>query len=353
MGSGLGNSEQLKIVYLEEELQQQRGMLWLLGEIMKQAVNISSFRQLMYVITDMLMGVMGVTTCYLWIKQESFPGKSYKVYFRSIELKNEFQEMNTEVLPAAIYNIKEAYTFSKEEISQSLLECINVPFSRFAVPLQDFNDESIFGMLVLEHEEPDFFTENTNAFFKTLATFISINAQNTRLLQTIAHETLIDPLTGIYNRRHLKHILDNLCMMHVNKIMTVAVIDTDNFKRINDMLGHITGDLVLKSIADTAKACVKQFGGEVVRYGGDEFVILIPEYLNEAINILESYRNAVCYISKTYNIELPVSITVGVCSFPDMVTDPYDAIKAADQALIRGKLKGKNRIIIATNEDIK
>ena len=69
MNTDLIENQEESVEYLQIELQQQRGMLWLLGEIMKAAMNITSFKQLMSVLTDMLMGVMGVTTCYLWLKR--------------------------------------------------------------------------------------------------------------------------------------------------------------------------------------------------------------------------------------------------------------------------------------------
>lgn len=337
---------QLSIEYLEVELQQQRGMLWLLGEIMKEAVNISSFKQLMAILTDMLMGVMGVTTCSLWIAHED----EYKVYFRSTELQNDFRELKVTDIPNFLRDLKGSYTFTKEEIISPLFEFVNLPSSRLAVPLQNFNDNSTFGALVLEHEEADFFTDNTIAFFETLTIFISINAQNSRLLQSVSKESQTDPLTGAYNRRHLQKALDKV--YKAKKTMTVAVIDTDNFKSVNDLLGHLKGDTVLKAIAQLAKGCTKEYGGEVVRYGGDEFVVLIPVPLQEAIHILEEFRRSVHYIQLTYDIDIPVTVTLGACSFPDMVEDPHQAVRAADNALIRGKMKGKNRIVLAIEEDI-
>ncbi len=338
------------VEYLKLELQQQRGMLWLFGEIMKAAINITSFKQLMSVLTDMLMGVMGVTTCYLWIKRDKSEIEDFKVYYRSIALKNEFREIKHMPLPVCVKNLQESYTFNEEEIKGSLLESIGVPSSRLAVPLKNFNDNSMLGALVVEHEEKNFFTTNTVAFFETLAIFISTNAQNSRLLQSVSEESITDPLTGTFNRRHLEPMLTELSNNH--KEMTVAIVDTDNFKSINDVLGHMEGDVVLKAIAQLAKGCVKEHGGEVIRYGGDEFVILIPRPLEDAIHILEEFRKDVYYIRISYELATPISVTLGVCAYPKMVSNPAEAIKAADNALIRGKVKGKNRVVMANDADI-
>lgn len=343
--------EQESIEYLQLELQQQRGMLWLLGEIMKEAMSITSFKQLMFVLTDMLMGVMGVTTCYLWLRSENSVVEDYKVYFRSIELKNEFEEIKHIEIPAVIANINDTKHFSKYQINASLLECINVPCSRLAVPLNNFNNQTIFGVLVLEHEEENFFTSNTIAFFETLTIFISTNAQNSKLMQSITDDSITDPLTGTYNRRHLEYLLEE--MHEDNKDMTVAVMDTDNFKSINDRLGHLQGDIVLKAIAQLAKGNVKEYGGKVVRYGGDEFVIIIPKPIDEAIHILEEFRKNIHYIPISYGLSMPVTVTLGACAYPAMTPTPQEAIKAADNALIRGKSMRKNRVVVAIEEDIK
>lgn len=350
MSTCLMKDKEESIEYLQLELQQQRGMLWLLGEIMKAAMNICSFKQLMSVLTDMLMGVMGVTTCYLWLKRETSAVEDYKVYFRSIELKNEFREIKHITIPASIKGMTNSHSYTKDEIKGPLIRCINTPCSRLAVPLKNFNDETIFGALVLEHEEENFFTDNTIAFFETLTVFIATNAQNSKLLQSVSADSITDPLTSTYNRRYLEHILKEVC--EENTEMTVAVVDTDNFKTINDVSGHMEGDAVLRAIAQLAKGSVKEYGGEVIRYGGDEFVILIPRALEEAIHILEEFRQAVHYIRITYELATSISVTLGVCAYPQMIDTPQGAIKAADNALIRGKAEGKNRVVLATDEDI-
>lgn len=350
MGDSEVYGDNSRLEYLEIELQQQRGMMWLFGEIMKEAVNISSFKQLMSVITDMLMGVMGVTTCYLWIARSETAKKDYKVYYRSVEQDNYFNVTTMPDIPTSLKDVKEPYTFKKEEITSSLMEGINTPCSRLAVPLKDFNNDTNFGILILEHEEEDFFTENTVAFFQTLAVYIAINAQNSRLLQTISHESLTDPLTGVYNRRHLKSTIEK--NYNAYKTLTIGIIDTDNFKSINDEFGHFTGDNVLKAIAQIAKRTVKEYGGEVIRYGGDEFVIIIPLPLEDSVEVLEEFRNSVYYIQATHEIDILVTVTIGVCSTSNMKVEPYEAIKVADQALLRGKAMGKNRITLAINEDM-
>lgn len=342
--------KETEIAYLQMELQQQRGMLWLLGEIMKASINITEFKQLMSVLTDMLMGVMGVTTCYLWFKKENIKVEDYTVFFRSIELGSEFKEIKHSTIPLVLRKLSQSKVFMKSAIEEAFINPISVPCSRLAIPLRDFNDDSILGILVLEHEEENFFTNNTIAFFETLSIFIASKAQNSKLLQSVAEESIKDPLTETYNRRHLSKALERFKEKY--EYVTVAILDTDNFKTINDVLGHAEGDMVLKGIAQLAKGTVRECDGEIIRYGGDEFVIIIPRPLSESRCVLEEFRKAVHYLKVAYDLSVDVSVTLGVCAYPEMIQDYNQIVKTADQALLKGKVKGKNRVILAENEDL-
>lgn len=338
-----------KIQKLEQELEQQKGTLWLLGEIMKQSANIESFKQLMSILTDMVMGVMGVTSCYLCIENER--RQDYKIFFRSNNQDNKFMETIQQVIPKDLKNLEVIRKFTSEEIKAPILEGMDIPKARLALPLVNFSDNRPFGALVLEHEESDFFTENKIAFFETIAVFAALNARNSKLYQLVSKQANIDVLTGVYNRRCLSDRIEEI--ESINNVLSVAVIDTDNFKRVNDTLGHLRGDDLLRAISQIAKGYVREFGGNVIRYGGDEFVILLPKPLDESIKIFEDFRNAVTYIPIVYDIKINVTVTIGVCSYPEICMDLEDIVRIADNALIRGKHEGKNRVVIATPIDCK
>lgn len=338
--------ESMMIEQLERELQQQKGMLWLLGEIMKAANNINSFKELMKVLTDMLMGVTGVDTCYLW----AYNGERLKVYLRSTEMQNEFKELSVTHLPEAIKQCSGTYMFSKREIKEAMVVGGQIPGSRLAVPLFDFNNNHVIGALVLEHQQEKFFTASNIIFFETLAIFIASNTKNSTLYKTIAEQSERDPLTGTYNRRYLEKALASI--IDTAHKMTIAVIDTDNFKLVNDILGHIKGDEVIQAVAKTAQNYFGRYNGEIVRYGGDEFVILLPIESEEAICVLSEFQQMIPNIPEIVECEIPVTITMGVCSYPEMTKNTHMLIKSADRALLRGKEQGKNRVIIATEEDL-
>lgn len=337
--------QMITIGELERELQEQKGMIWVLGEIIKVANNIGSFKDLMQVMTDMLLGVTGVNACYLWIHHDD----AIKVYLRSTEFNNEFLELDESTIPQSVKKLRSTYVCKKEEIDFPIIEGANMPRSRLMVPFMDFGDNSVIGGLVLEHGQSNFFTSTNTIFFETLATFIAANAKNSRLFERVAEESETDPLTKVYNRRHLDKMIDGLIKEHNH--LTIGIFDSDNFKLVNNFLGHIKGDEVLQSLAIAAKEVLKAYNGKVIRYGGDEFVLLVPRPLKEAISILRRFQESVPHLPVIREISIAISITMGISSYPDMTMDKSSLVQAADRALLRGKDAGKNCIEVATAED--
>lgn len=337
--------QMLSISELEKELQEQKGMLWVLGEIIKVANNMGSFKDLMRITTDMLMGVTGVNACYLWVYHDD----CIKGFLRSTEFNNDFLELDESTIKKEVRILRNTYVYTKEEIKHPLIDGAGIPQSRLIVPLMDFIDNSIVGGLVLEHEQVEFFTSNKTVFFETLATFIASNTRNSRLFERVSEESETDPLTGVYNRRHLNRMIDQLISEY--ETLTIGIFDSDNFKTVNNLLGHVKGDEVLQCISSYARALVEQHEGKVIRYGGDEFVLLIPKSLEEALQVFEIFLKNVPELSVIKQTHIPVTVTMGVCSYPHIKVDKSEMVYLADKALLRGKEEGKNCIKIVDDED--
>ncbi|MDP9193503.1 MAG: diguanylate cyclase [Acidobacteriota bacterium] len=166
-----------------------------------------------------------------------------------------------------------------------------------------------------------------------------------QLEQLSAH----DDLTGIFNRRHfgatLHHAFDH--SSRYRRPLSMAIIDVDRFKDINDAFGHQAGDVVLAEVA-------KRFSGSVrssdylARYGGEEFVVLLPEtQLDDAIMFGEKLRDAVASapVPITGGRALPVTVSVGAASLTHtQFNESSEMLAAADQALYRAKRNGRNRV---------
>lgn len=155
-------------------------------------------------------------------------------------------------------------------------------------------------------------------------------------------ESTIDPLTGLSNRRTLDKQIKE---WEKNKLpCSIILLDIDYFKRINDTYGHTVGDNVLKFLADhIQKATRKQ--DICCRIGGEEFVILLPyAKANEAFQLAERLRKNI--EQKSSPCGEIVTISAGVASYPNSVSDISQLIEKADQSLYEAKKRGRNCTIV-------
>jgi diguanylate cyclase (GGDEF)-like protein/PAS domain S-box-containing protein len=169
------------------------------------------------------------------------------------------------------------------------------------------------------------------------------------LLQSKLREQAIrDPLTNLFNRRYLEETLDRELSRAAreNYPVCIIMIDIDHFKRINDTYGHEAGDLVLKAIAD-ALAEHSRRGDFACRYGGEEFVIAMPNInLETAYERAENLRQSLNLLSVPYEYyNLSVTISMGIACFPENGQTRETVLRAADQAMYAAKEAGRDHIL--------
>jgi diguanylate cyclase (GGDEF)-like protein len=159
-----------------------------------------------------------------------------------------------------------------------------------------------------------------------------------------------DSLTGLYNRRFFLDRLDH-ALAHArrtNGTLALLFIDLDNFKVINDELGHATGDLVLRTLAQRLKQVVREVD-TVARIGGDEFILLLEEAGDAqalrvvAHKVLEELSQPVRHGDR----DLVSGASIGVSRYPQDGESATELIAAADQAMYRAKSQGRQRVCLA------
>lgn len=164
------------------------------------------------------------------------------------------------------------------------------------------------------------------------------------------HLSLVDPLTGLYNRRHLDSNLEREFMRakRYDSDLSLAVIDIDFFKKINDTYGHICGDYVLK---EAAYLILESFRKTdlVFRYGGEEFVVLLTETSLESAQIpLERLRkNIENYPFKFKDENLKITVSIGAAGVSENINSGSELLDLADKSLYTAKESGRNRLVIA------
>lgn len=183
----------------------------------------------------------------------------------------------------------------------------------------------------------------------TISSIITIKWENKRLIfiskkqlqiTQLKEQTIIDPLTGLHNRRALRQFIDES-----TKCITYAMTDIDHFKRINDSYGHETGDDVLIIFAKV----IQKYQGEKMesfRFGGDEFLLSFLDCnITEVEKICHSIQNDFTKALNKEILQLGVAISVGIASYkPDEV--PHDSIQRADNALYVAKVDPHNKVKI-------
>ena len=172
--------------------------------------------------------------------------------------------------------------------------------------------------------------------------------------QRISHMAHHDDLTGLPNRSLIRDRLDQAILHAQRKSRCVAVvfIDLDSFKLVNDGLGHNAGDELLKVVGARMQACVRR-DDTLGRFGGDEFVIILPDLGEDALSItplLEKIRQAVTEPVLLEGQEVRVSCSMGVVMYPRDGVDPNTLMMNADAAMYRAKEMGSNNFQFYTRE---
>jgi len=163
-----------------------------------------------------------------------------------------------------------------------------------------------------------------------------------------------DPLTGLYNRRYLNDAVQREFDggSQAGKPVAVLLIDIDHFKQINDRYGHSAGDQVLQDVAKLLQQGVRP-NDVVCRYGGEEFLILLPELDSDAAQSRAEWCRAQVSMPGAVNAAVgePVTLSIGVACTAGMVVSPQRLIDQADEALYQAKLGGRNRCVLYASAD--
>jgi diguanylate cyclase (GGDEF)-like protein len=163
-----------------------------------------------------------------------------------------------------------------------------------------------------------------------------------RTISSLRNQAARDPLTGLYNRRMLDRLLPQLIaqLQADSKSLALVMIDLDYFKMLNDTYGHAAGDELLKSIGQIISSTIRT-GDFGFRYGGDEFVILLPGCeAAVAARIAERLASLVGSLGKTYKMANPPQMTSGVSTLGDIAQPTAAALlKLADDRLYEAKAK--------------
>jgi diguanylate cyclase (GGDEF)-like protein len=201
-------------------------------------------------------------------------------------------------------------------------------------------------LLVRSDDMSRFWADTELLLLHTVADQLVVAVNQAHLFAQMQQQALTDGLTGCYNRRSFELQLERDLHLatRMRQPLSLIMLDFDNFKHINDRAGHEAGDLALRMLADNLRAELRAVD-TAARYGGDEFVIILPQADTEgAILVAERLR------SRLEQMEVPgfgrVTCSFGVATFPSHASSRDTLVVAADRALYSSKNAGRNRVSV-------
>jgi diguanylate cyclase len=173
------------------------------------------------------------------------------------------------------------------------------------------------------------------------------------LFSRYKEESKIDFLTGLYNVRQFDEIYNSQLksVQERKEKLSVLMIDIDHFKKVNDTYGHSDGDLILENLGSILKNAVRHFD-IAARKGGEEFCILLLDCSSQrALEIAENIRSQIegAMFPISNGREIHITVSIGVATFPETITDPQQLLQQADMALYASKQAGRNKVTLLNN----
>jgi diguanylate cyclase (GGDEF)-like protein/PAS domain S-box-containing protein len=180
---------------------------------------------------------------------------------------------------------------------------------------------------------------------------VALALANLRLREILQRQSIRDSMTGLFNRRYMETAVERELRQSARDVTPIGFVmmDIDFFKQFNDSYGHGAGDALLTAVGNYLLSNVR--GSDIAcRYGGDEFVLILPKASMEAtLERAEQIRAGLCGITVQYrNVTIgPITVSMGVSAYPDHGISMDHLLNAADNALYAAKAKGRNIVSIA------
>ena len=223
------------------------------------------------------------------------------------------------------------------------------PESMITIPL--VSRDTVKGALnIYRLGEDARFTEEEFELAKRFGDAAALALDNAKLLSILEHQALTDPLTGLYNHRHFQERLrSELERANRSKDSTaLLMMDIDDFKRVNDVYGHMTGDTILVKLSEILKETVRA-SDVPCRIGGEEFCVILPSCdAGDALGLATRLLNRVAELD--FEDVGGVSISLGISQGPEHAMNARELLAYAEAAMLTAKAKGGNRVILFDEE---
>lgn len=339
---GLANLGSLAISKTQriKELNEQKEKIRALHSVGHSFIQASSLDELYNKTTGLVSKYFNYKNCTIMItkdgnletvaRESNFEGKDP---FEN----NEFLEIGSGITGWVAENTE---PLMANDVSQESRYIAGSPETRseLAVPIE--SEDELIGVLDVQSEVKNNFCPQDLELLETIAIQLSIAISNITKKEELKEQATKDPLTCVFNRRYFSSVIEKEIERSHRYSHSLALLMTDinNFKEINDRYSHVIGDRILQQVASMIEGEIRD-ADTVVRYGGDEFLVLFPETGKEVRAVMDRIQKSIQNWNETNDlIDMDLSLASGISFwFPDSGKDIEEAIKQADRRMYQDK----------------
>lgn len=349
------NRQKIDLARLNTELENHSLEMRALVDVMKEFSSSFDVRKSMFILTEKIYEVKNVDICAFYIDKGVYGNKEPSIELRS---DGEDDEELFRSLIIKIYNI-----IQRKGDLQPLILADGKALRHVALRDTDINDAvafpayengNIYGVMICASRKTDFF-QNNYAFYESALIDFSSVLVSTKLYIQMEDMANKDSLTGMFNRLYFNRTFAFICKDAVESgnPLSVAMIDIDKFKRINDTYGHLAGDEVLKMVSGIMNEKAREHNGFAIRYGGEEFLFILPDKtVEEAVLIIDEIHRIVVSKAVKYDDRIiKVNISIGLSNYPETCKDINEVVNRADETMYFSKNHGRGMLVIEGREE--
>jgi diguanylate cyclase (GGDEF)-like protein len=313
-----------------------------------KAISLMDIKEIKKVLTEKLPSILSIRHFSIFLYKKSKRELSLFSHNRK-DFKDDltFHVNDSEIMRDAItqgrYILEQDFSRSKYFVGKS-----NSLFKdNFFVCVPLMVADEIIGVMNLTDNDSGIFSVSDLDYVLNVSEFISLSISNALLYEKTQILSITDGLTGLYDHQEMLKVLDNewTRSSRYNSPLSIAIIDLDNFKSVNDTYGHQMGDKVLMNLAAVVKSICRTTD-TASRYGGEEFLLILAETgVDGAMQIAERIRKEFASLKfEKDGLEFNVTLSCGIAGIDgDKISSPSTLIQVADQALYHAKKGGRNR----------